>query len=110
MSTQLALDLPPLVAPLVPKHATIGERFAAFHEANPHVADALETLARQWFARRQKVGMKALVEQLRWQSGIQTEGDEYRINNDFTAMYSRLLITRNPEWADRIETRTLRTA
>lgn len=110
MSTQLALDLPPLVTPLVPKSATITERFEAFHEANPHVADALESLARTWFQRRQKTGMKALVEQLRWQSGISTDGDEYRINNNFTALYARLLIERNPDWADRIETRIRRTA
>lgn len=102
---QLVLDLPALVTPEVPAGATLPERFAAFHGANPHVADALEALAAQWLARRPRVGVKALVERLRWESGIATEGDAYRLNNSFTAFYARLLIERRPEWADSIETR-----
>ena len=105
---QLTLPLAPLVEPDYTPELTIAERFAAFHAANPHVADALEALAAEWLAHHRKVGVKALVERLRWESGIQTHGDAYRINNVFTAHYARLLIDRRPEWADRIETRALR--
>lgn len=109
--TDTLFDLAPLTEPDYAPDLTITERFDAFHEANPHVADALETLAEQWFAAgRPKVGVKALVERLRWEAGIQTVGDPYRINNVFTAHYARLLIARRPEWADRIETRALRAA
>lgn len=107
---QLALDLSPLREIDLPAEATIAERFAEFHRINPHVADALETLAAQWLARHQRVGTKALMERLRWESGIATEGDAYRLNNSFTSHYARLLIDRHPEWADAIETRVLRAA
>lgn len=102
---QLALDFAEIVTPEYEAEATLAERFAAFHEANPHVADALETLAEQWLARHRKVGMKSLAEQVRWASGMQTTGEPWRINNSHVAFYARLLIDRRPEWADCIETR-----
>ncbi len=54
--------------------------------------------------------MKALYERLRWESGIRTDGSPYRLNNDFTALYSRLLIERRPEWSEAFRLRELRAA
>jgi hypothetical protein len=102
----LELDLRDLVTPEYSEVMSLADRFAAFHSSNPHVADALERLAEQWLAAgNSKVGMKSLVERLRWESGIQTTGSAWRINNSHVSFYSRLLIERRPEWADRIETR-----
>ena len=47
---QLALNLGPLVEPDYTAEMTLADRFSAFHQQNPHVADALETLAAQWLA------------------------------------------------------------
>lgn len=106
MSTD-QLELPGLgiTEPDYEPHLTLEQRFQMFHERNPHVADALEALAAQWLARHRKVGMKALVERLRWESGIRTDGDPWRINNSHVAFYARLLLARRPEWAGCIETR-----
>lgn len=105
--TQLALNLTDLIVPDYAPEATLPERFAAFHAANPHVADALEQLAGQWFAAgHNRVGVKSLYERLRWEAGIQTTASDWRLNNSWTAFYARLLIERRPEWADRIQTRT----
>lgn len=107
--TQLTLDLSPLTEPDYAPHLTIAERFAIFHQQNPHVADTLELLAEQWFrAGHTRVGIKALYERARWESGVTTAGDVWRLNNDWTAHYSRLLLARRPEWADRIHLRELR--
>lgn len=108
--TQLALNLHPLTQPDYEPEATIAERFAAFHEANPHVADALEQLADQWLRTHRRVGLKALMERLRWEAGVQTTSLDYRLNNSFTSHYARLLIERRPEWRTAIETRELRAA
>lgn len=110
MTEQLTLDLSPLVEPDYAPHLTIAERFSLFHAANPHVADTLEALAAQWLARHDRVGMKALYERARWETGIRTEGDVWRLNNDWTAHYARLLIQRRPEWADAFRLRELRAA
>ena len=106
------LDLAPLVEPTFEREATIEERFEAFHAANPQVAAALEHYAAQWLAAgHRKVGVKALVERLRWESGIQSSGEGgYRLNNVLTSRYARLLIQRHPEWSDAIETRQLKAA
>lgn len=107
---QLTLNLAPLTEVEYVRTETLAERFTRFHEANPHVADVLESLADSWLLLHDRVGMKALVERARWESGIQTRGDSWRINNSYTSMYARLLIARRPEWADAFETRELRAA
>lgn len=105
---QLALDLSPLTEPDYTPDLSIAERFAMFHAQNPHVADALEALAAQWLSRHKRVGIKALYEIARWESGISTTGDVWRLNNDWTAYYARLLLDRHPEWTGAIHVRELR--
>jgi uncharacterized protein YbaP (TraB family) len=51
-----------------------------------------------------------LFERLRWESGIATEGDAYRLNNSYRAFYVRLLIERRPEWANKFEVRVQKAA
>lgn len=107
---QLHLDLSPITEPTYEQDASIADRFAAFHSQNPHVADTLETLAARWLANHDRVGIKALYEVARWESGIQTTGEAWKLNNDFTAHYSRLLIERRPEWSEAFRLRELRAA
>ena len=108
--TETLFDVAPLVSPDHEPEATIEERWTAWRTANPWVLDALEHLAADWLnARHSRIGVKALWEVIRWQYG-QTTGDTFKANNDFTSRAARDLIARRPEWADRIETRTLRAA
>jgi hypothetical protein len=90
--------LEPLVRPIIPGK-TLEERFQAFHEANPHVFDLLKDMALAIKATGvRRYGMKGLFEILRWQSAVQTEGDEpYKLNNVFTALYARKLMEEVPE-------------
>lgn len=108
---QLALDLSPLVTPDIDPKASLEDKFKAFHSSNPHVLVALETLARQYFAAgRKRIGIGMLFEVLRYQSGIQTTGDEYALNNNHRAFYARLMVDRQPEWADAFQMRARRAA
>lgn len=109
-TAQLELDLSPIAVPDYSPEMTLAERFAIFHQTNPHIAHALEALAAQWLTHHDHVGIAALFERLRWESGIQTAGDAYRLNNSYRAFYSRLLIERRPEWADAFETRVQKAA
>lgn len=104
---QLTLDLSPITEPERVVGLTLDERFDSFHAANPHVADAIEALAAQWLSRHTKVGVKAVLENLRWRSGIETEGDPWRLNNSYASRYARLMVERHPDWDDRIERRAL---
>lgn len=111
MSIQPTLPIAGLVEVATEPEMSIQERFDAFHAANPWVADSLEALVADWLANdNSRVGMKQMVEVVRWEYGRRTKGDEFRLNNNYTSRYARLLIARHPEWADAIEVRELRAA
>lgn len=86
------------------------EQFWAYHEANPDVYRQLRELALQM--RRggvNKYGMKGLFEVLRWHHAMQTSDPEgFKLNNNFTSFYARLLMDREPALAGFFELRTLR--
>lgn len=110
MSEQLTFDVHPLIAA---EGDTIQARFDSFHASNGWVADALEALVKDQLAHgRKRVGVKNLVEVIRWNysRATSTQGSSFRLNNTYTSRYARLLIDRHPEWADVLETRELRAA
>lgn len=100
--------LPPIAQPDYDCKQTIQERFEAFDRANPHVRAALRNLALMMQARGvRRYGMKGLFEILRWRFAIQTEGDEYKLNNIYTSRYARLLMDTEPRLAGFFATREL---
>jgi hypothetical protein len=50
-------------------------------------------------------GIKALFEVLRFNHAMRTEGDIFKLNNNYTALYARLLMDNEPELDDFFETR-----
>lgn len=110
MTDQLTLDVD--IRPLIAATgATIDERFRDFHTQNAWVYTALEAMTIEMLAAGQRrVGMKMLVEVLRWRYFRQTfdPSSPFRLNNDYTSRYARLLIAAHPDWAGVFETRELR--
>ena len=97
-----------LIAPDYEPELTLAERYAAFKAANPHVLDAFEHVAAEWLAAgHARVGMKAVAERIRWETGVRM-GAAWKVNNSFVSLIARDLIDRRPEWSDAIETRALR--
>ena len=95
--SQLDLNFEPIVEI---KGDSIPERFKRFHSANPHVYDALVTLARQFRQRREdsKIGIGMLYEVLRWNYYMTTDSeDDYKLSNDFRAFYARKIMAENPD-------------
>lgn len=74
-------------------------RFEAFHRQNPHVYEAIVRIARELRTQQgwRKCGMKMIFERLRWLYAIQTHGDEFKLNNNFTAYYARTVMAANPD-------------
>lgn len=105
-AVQTALDLP-VVAPDYAPGMTLDEQFDAWAEVNPHVIDACEEQAAQWLARHRAVGVKAIFETLRWQSGVSERGTVWKLDNRWTSRIARVLLDRHPEWVGRIRTRAL---
>ncbi|GAA1919907.1 hypothetical protein [Streptantibioticus ferralitis] len=90
--------------------ATIQQQFEEFHRLNPWVLKALESLTADYLARgARRVGIGMLFEVLRWRYTTATEGDEFRLNNNFRSRYVRLIVERHPQWQSAFEVRSLRT-
>lgn len=104
------MPLPAIVSvPKTPGHLTIAEQFMAFHRANPNVYLALRKLAmNQVAAGRKRGSIKQLFEVLRYEYSLRTQGDEYKLNNNYHARYARLLMESEPVLRGWFETRDLR--
>lgn len=105
------LELHEIVLPQHEATASIEQRFHAFHDANPWVYNAMVALIRRYVANgAQRVSVKMLTEVIRYEYGS-TRGDEsWKLNNNFTSHYARLLLREHPEWDGLIETRLMRSA
>ena len=91
-----------------PAPKTIQERFLDFHGRHPDVFVELVRLARQVRSRGRKVGIKTLWERMRWSFEIEI-GTDWKLNNNFTSRYARLMIEKYPtEFSGFFETRELK--
>lgn len=87
----------------------IDARFVEFHHANPHVYARLVAMARQWRnAGHDKCSIDMLFHLLRWEHGIATTGDQFRLNDHFTSRYARLIAANEPDLSGLFNTRTLK--
>ena len=78
----------------------VEEAFRRFHRENPHVYERLKRLAFKLKVRGvDRWGMKALYEILRYEEAVATNSPAalYRLNNNFTALYARMLMEREPD-------------
>lgn len=85
--------------PCLPFGQTIADRFEAFHEANPKVYTVLVRLAREWkrSTGRHELGIKTLYERARWEIALATSDPDFKLNNNYTAYYARLLMAENED-------------
>jgi len=71
--------------------------FERFHRLNPHVLRTIEELVEMMRERGvTQWGMKGVFEVLRWQYAMQTGGEAYKLNNNYTAFYVRVVVGRYP--------------
>jgi len=106
---QPAFDFDAAARPTRRAELTLARRFAEFHQANPQIFDRLLDLARQDAAAQHRIGVKRYFERLRGE--IPTErapGENYRLDNGYTAFYARLLAAADPAIAAHIELRARR--
>ncbi len=89
------------------------EMFEEFHEANPHVEEALVRLARRVKARgHQRIGIDFLFTVLRWETMMSTNDpySDFKLNDRYTSRYSRLIMEKYPDLDGLFVTRALRSA
>jgi hypothetical protein len=95
--------------PVKTKGRTIDESFAEFDEKNPHVYRNLVKLACQCKSSgRNVVGIALLYEKLRWDYMIQTDGEDYKLPNNYASRYARKIMAENEELDGIFRTAALR--
>ncbi len=90
----------------------IDQAFMLFHTSNPHVYNTLVEEARK--LRRmgwKRIGMKFLYERARWiltmKSVIPENMEPYKLNNNYTSRYARLIMEQEPDLNKFFEIRKL---
>lgn len=113
MNLQLAglpmFDAPESERARLQREATIDARFKLFHLDNPHIYHELQRRALALLDRGvEHFGIALLWESMRYDAAIRSEGDAYKLNNDFRSRYARMLLAWKPELVGRLLTRELR--
>lgn len=91
---------------------SIQKQFRSFHKANPHVYRLFRKYARQ--ARRaghKRYSADALLHVIRWHLFVVTKADPagaYKINNNYSSRYARMMVKKNPSFKGFFEMRVLK--
>jgi len=94
---------------LVAPQTELERKFAAFHVANAAIYRHLEERAlRETAQGASRLSIAKLAEQLRADGNVETQGDAFKINNSYRALYARLLVHRHPELDGLFELRVRR--
>lgn len=77
---------------------TLSEQFEEWLKLNPDFYPLFDKFTRQLILSGVKKSSAWLVcNRIRWESMIQTVGNEYKISNDFIALLARKFLSENPE-------------
>jgi hypothetical protein len=84
-------------------------KFDKFNVDNPHVLVMIEDKIREARAAGvRRIGMVLIINQIRWQTMITTTDKDFKINENYSSRYVRLICQRHPEWESMFEQRRLR--
>jgi hypothetical protein len=87
----------------------LDEKFAEYHMTNPTIFAKFVFYAEQLKAAgRRRIGAKAIVERIRWDSLVSAIDGDYKINNNYTSRYVRMLSVKRPDLAPMFATRQLK--
>lgn len=80
--------------------------FEQFHRANPHVYEAFKRFAKEARQRRDHFAARDIIHRIRWWTEIESnDADGFKINNNWSPFYARLLIKDDPTFAGFFELR-----
>ena len=79
------------------------EKFIRFHNRNPHVYHLFNKYASEaYVAGNKKFSHWLIMNRIRWDSLVKTDGDKYKIPNEHIAFNARLWVKRNPKTTERL--------
>jgi len=81
--------------------------FVSYHRRHPEIWDAFERFALGAATRNKKLGAKAVMERVRWETEIE-RGEEFKVCNSYTAYYARIFAQKHPQHAELFEFRNIK--
>lgn len=95
---------------LNPTNGVLEAEFKSFHGQNPDVYLLLVKLAREAKSKgKTKAGIKMLFEVVRWEKYLTTTTSDFKLNNNYTSRYARLIMQTEPDLKDFFNVRSLHT-
>ena len=83
-------------------------QFDRFHSENPHVLNILVHLGHKAMERgKRHYGMHALMQIARWEIEMTTTDRDFKINNNYSSRYARLIVEQYPEFEGFFQMREL---
>lgn len=82
-------------------------KFKMYHRENPEVWEEFKSMATQMLKVTDRYSHVTMIEVMRWNSDIKG-GDPFKINNDFKALYARLMIYHYSAFKDFFELRRMK--
>lgn len=84
-------------------------KFQEFHRENPRVYAALKEKALQLRSRGwNRYGIKAIMEVVRFHRALETTDPDFKLNNNYSSRYARMLMAQEPELIGFFEIRELK--
>ena len=84
-------------------------KFWDYHADNPRVYELIKSFTFKVIATGKKhFSIQGVIERVRWETSIETLGDDYKLNNNFGPYYARLFMDDFPEHAGFFRTRAMR--
>lgn len=84
----------------------IVDKFWEYHEENPHVYELFKRFAGELkVSGRKNYGAKAIIERIRWHLMVETHGEDFKMANNHTSCYARLLMAMEPSFEGFFELR-----
>ena len=88
---------------------SIKHKWWEWHKQNPHVYDLFEKFTLDAISKgHERLSAWLIVNRIRWETAVETRGDDFKISNDFIAYYARLFMHNHPRYEGFFKTKQLR--
>ena len=82
----------------VMRESALGRAWVKWHQANPEFFDLFERFTAEALRRgHRNLSGWLIANRVRWETSIVTTGNDYKISNDFIALFARLYMVRNQQ-------------
>jgi hypothetical protein len=91
-------------------HSERKKKWWAWHLKNPHVYCLFKRFTFEALDKRRhkNLGAWLVVNRIRWETSIETKGEDFKISNDFIAYYARLFMAQHPEYKGLFRTKKMK--